>query len=195
MLNERQEIFCELYILYGNATKAYKGAGYETDHPGQAAHVLLKDPAVQQYMKERRAAIRKDRDLSRDRIIEEYSRIAFATPKDLFDDEDKMRPLSDITMDAAAAISGIKFGAEKDVDGKMHVYIEDIKTHSKIDALKELSKLMGYSLPEDPLKNKVVLQIDQIEIVHSSPGATSEKPLSDPDPSPELKPKSDAPTP
>lgn len=178
MLSDKQIMFCELYVTYGNATKAAKGAGYSENNPGQVGHELLKNVEIQQYIAARRSALIENHGVTRDRIIAELSKIAFFNVKELFNDDDTQKAMSDVTLDAAAAISTIKFGAGKDTSGNNVVIIEEYKTGNKIDANVALARMIGGYGPDDPAKKKIILTIDEIEIVDHNP-ELNEKPVYD----------------
>ena len=60
-MTERQENFCLEYAKCGNATEAYKAAGYKTNTPGSAwvcASQLLRNPKVKARVEELQAEIR-----------------------------------------------------------------------------------------------------------------------------------------
>lgn len=172
-MNDQNEIFCEYFLLYGNATKAYKLAGYTSNNPGQCAHEMLKRPDIKEYLAQRRSAIREAFDIKREDILNEYKRCAFSSAKDLVDEDDKPLEISEMTVDAAASISSMDFIVveDTDADGKVTKkrVIEKIRRVDKLTALAELARMLGVNTPTDPTKNKTPLSIDEIEIVHSSP--------------------------
>jgi|1185.fasta_scaffold00001_20 hypothetical protein len=178
MLDDRQIMFCELYITYGNATKAAKQSGYSENNPGQVGHELLKNPEIKQYLKDRHEALRKNHGVDRDMMINELKKLMTFNVKELFNDDDTQKAMSDITVDAAAAITTVKFGQGKDTSGNNVLIIEEYKTANKIDAISALAKMLGVAGPEDPSKNKQLLTIDEIEIIDHNPDA-NEKPVYD----------------
>lgn len=52
-LSVKQQKFCDLYLKYGNATKAAKEAGYSGKNAGQNAAKLLKNPKIKAFIDQR----------------------------------------------------------------------------------------------------------------------------------------------
>ncbi len=105
-LSSRMKRFCDEYVVDFNGRRAAKRAGYADSTNGslrvQAAR-LLKNAAVQGYLAEIQQAMDAEREMRRQRIIDELERIAFFNVDDVLDmfgsvdlelvDEDERRDL------------------------------------------------------------------------------------------------------
>ncbi len=83
MLNERQEKFCEAYAADPNGTKAARFAGFSGKYIGQAAYKMLRDPRIQRRIEEKRQNLQSHSEVTPERLIEQYRRIAMTSPTDL----------------------------------------------------------------------------------------------------------------
>ncbi|WP_067936481.1 terminase small subunit [Alicyclobacillus kakegawensis] len=68
----RQQAFCEYYIETGNATEAYRRAGYKAEGDAAATNAsrLLSNPRIQEYISERMKQKDQERIASQDEILE-----------------------------------------------------------------------------------------------------------------------------
>lgn len=89
-----------------NQTAAYIKAGFSPGGARQSASTLLKDPLVAaevaRLIKEKHKALH----MEVDEILARTAMIARSSPLALFDDAGKVRPMSDLDEEAAAAIAG-----------------------------------------------------------------------------------------
>src|SRR4051812_23274383 len=89
-LNKRQLKFVERYLLTGNATQSYIDAGFTKDRESarRAASKLLTNVDVRAPVAPKKQAAETEQiqriEITRDRIRQEYAKIAFANPKRLF---------------------------------------------------------------------------------------------------------------
>lgn len=126
-LSMQQERFVHEYLAETppNATAAYARAGYKAN--GQAARVaasrLLKQPAVQAAI----AAVRENDaakfEVTRERVLQEYAKLAFVDPRNFFDEDGGLKHPKD--MDAATAAALSQFEIEEEyADIGPHVELE-----------------------------------------------------------------------
>lgn len=153
-LNIRQMAFVREYVLRGNAARAYRLAGYSPDNADVHAAILLTRPNIQKAIREARAEIEKEYAVSRDRVIGEVARIAFANKLDCFEVDENGNVVPDfkrLTRDKAAAIQEIT--VEEYMDGRgddaERVKRTHVKLYDKQKALADLAKLMGYNEEKD----------------------------------------------
>lgn len=142
-LTERQRRFCDEYLIDFNGTQAYYRAGYSAKRDVVAANGsrnLLAKPAVQAYIQARQAELRKQTDITRDRVLQELAAIGFSDAADyvrVSGDETPtvmIRPTDNIPSEKRAALAGIKQGR----------YGIEIRLHDKLRALEQISRMMGY---------------------------------------------------
>ncbi|QSO55516.1 terminase small subunit (plasmid) [Alicyclobacillus curvatus] len=76
-LTPKQQAFCDYYIETGNATEAYKRAGYQAqDHVAEVnASRLLSNAKVREYIDERMKQKKNARIISQDRVLEFLSQV------------------------------------------------------------------------------------------------------------------------
>ena len=63
LLNEKQEKFCQSYVLHRNATKAAQAAGYSQTSAHNQGHRLLQDERIQERVQELTDGIATDVDV------------------------------------------------------------------------------------------------------------------------------------
>lgn len=75
-LTPKQRVFADEYILtHGNATGAYRTAGYKAKQASAGAHEILNNPKVKKYIALRTAEASTDKVLSVTEVLEELSSI------------------------------------------------------------------------------------------------------------------------
>jgi hypothetical protein len=102
--------------------------------------------------KENEAAIiesAKRLNLSRERILEEYAKLAFFDIRKIFTVDGGLMSIKDIDDESAAAIAGIESYDNKIPDTEIVLgTVRKIKIAEKKGALDSLCKVLGYNLPE-----------------------------------------------
>ncbi|MFC1733566.1 terminase small subunit [candidate division KSB1 bacterium] len=68
-LSQKQQLFCEYYLVDSNATLAAKRAGYSEKTAGSQGSNLLKNPNIQAYLKERNIDIQTETDFTIEKIM------------------------------------------------------------------------------------------------------------------------------
>ena len=137
-LSERQRQFVEAYLVSGNASEAYTEAGYKGR--GATARVnasrMLTNANIQDALTERRAQLASAYDVTPERVIQEWARVAFFSLRQAATWTNAGLDLHDsvtLSDDVAAAIAEVEiapneFGTKR-----------KLKAHSKIAALRALS--------------------------------------------------------
>jgi len=123
----------------GQAAKAYrKVMKNENSNDGSVqamASMMLKREEVWNEVNRLIAKMFKAPRITAGRILLETARMAFFDPRDLYEENGSLKPVKDLSDDAAAAISGFK--VREGVDGT-RTY--DVSFVSKLEALKVLGK-------------------------------------------------------
>lgn len=159
-LNERQEQFCNEYLLDLNATQAAIRAGYKEKTAYSMGQRLLKNVEVQNYIQQRKQDRVKRTEITQDMVIQELALIAFSNAADyasvveenvMVERDGEQFPLLDLdgnpvkyrtvrpvltaelTEDQKKALSVIKKGR----DGF------EVKPYDKVRALELLGKHLG----------------------------------------------------
>lgn len=141
-LSEKQESFCREYIVDFNANAAALRAGYAESSARQQGCKLLTNDNISDRISELSKKVVKKHDVTIERIIQEYSNIAFLDPIEVFKEDGSLKPLADMTESARRALSGIKIRSIGDGSGGL-VDITEVKIIDKRTALADLGKHLG----------------------------------------------------
>ena len=156
-LSAKRQRFAEEYLVDLNGTQAAIRAGYATIGAKVTASRLLTDANVQQAVQTGRARLSERTDVTVERVIEEYRRIAFADLRNLVavvGGDVVITDTDDLTDEQAASLAEVS--ATK--DGVR------IKTHSKIAALDSLAKHLGLFAAD----NKSVVEFAEPPVIPDS---------------------------
>lgn len=127
-LNPKQEKFCQLYATTGHATQSYLGAGYAANQKPRVAEAnasrLLSKASIQKRLAELRNEVAKESLLTRSDIIK-YLCEVITTPINAVDGDSRL------TQELQHGMEGMK-----------------LKMVGKMDAIKELNRMMGNYEPE-----------------------------------------------
>lgn len=141
ILRDRQkEIFVQRYVsgLSMNATKAAADAGIPMKDAKAQGERWLTEPLIRDRIAELLYPALRRCDITPDRIIEQYARIAFSDPRQCFDDQGNLMNLAELSWDVIAGISEYsptKFGHR-------------IKFESRKAALDKLAEIVKVIQPE-----------------------------------------------
>jgi phage terminase small subunit len=105
-LSQKQQAFVREYLIDLNAAAAARRAGYCKNRADAMGWENLRKPEIAaaiQTAKDKRA---ERTEITQDRVLKEYARLAFLDPRSFSDDEGNLLPLHKLSDDAAAAISG-----------------------------------------------------------------------------------------
>lgn len=152
-LTEKQELFCNEYLLDLNATGAARRAGYSEDSASAIGWENLRKPEIQARIQEIRAVMSKGFNITKEMIIQEYRRIAFFDIRNIHTADGAIKNVTDFDDDSAAAVAGIEVYEERvpsdDENEKIVVgNVKKIKIADKRAALDSLCKVLGYNAPE-----------------------------------------------
>ena len=143
-LTVKQKKFVQEYLIDGNATRAYKAAGYGSNGnlktPNVSAYQLLRNPRIQREIQHEMEERNRRVHIDQDKVLKELSKLAFSNIKRMssWTKEDITFFASrDISDDDAAAIQEIsinftQFGANL-----------KIKLYDKRQALVDLGNYLG----------------------------------------------------
>lgn len=146
-LNERQKKFCNEYLIDLNATQAAIRAGYSKRTARSIAQENLTKPDIQKFIQECQKKLQEKTGITQERVLQEYARIAFANPTNLYDEVGNLIEIHQLNEDQAAVIAGIDVLNEwgKDVKGNKEItgQTKRIKLWNKNAALDSLAKHLG----------------------------------------------------
>jgi phage terminase small subunit len=157
-LNPQQRAFCLEYVKTSNATRAAESAGYSAATAAVQGCQLLKKPLIATEIARLRRPAEKRAELTAQRLYEEVAKIAFSNVQELYDDQNNLKPISELPPEVAAIISQIE---DTGKGGKK------LKLHSKVAALEIAGKLLGV-LRQEPANQQAV------QIIIGNPPAIQE---------------------
>lgn len=111
-LTDKEEWLCRELLADGaeNQTRAYmrvyKGCTY--DSARTAAARKFSDVRIMNRLAELRDERNKRLEVSADRVLAELAKLAFHDPRDFFDDDGRLKPISELDPDHARVIAGIE---------------------------------------------------------------------------------------
>ena len=147
-LTPKQAAFVQEYLIDLNGKQAAIRAGYQAKTAEVQASKMLSKGKVQLAVQEGKAILAKRREVTADRIIAEYAKIAFANTLDYVrvnDDGHPVVDLSAMTVDQAAAISETQTETVWEGKGEDAQPVRKVKLkfHDKKGALDSLSRHLG----------------------------------------------------
>lgn len=106
-LTPKQARFVDEYLKDLNATQASIRAGYSAKTAEQQGPRLLGNVGVSAAIAERIKARERRTEITQDRVLQEYARLAFLDPARLFDDSGRPLPIQQMDEDTRRAIIGL----------------------------------------------------------------------------------------
>lgn len=106
-LTPKQQRFVEEYLVDLNATQAAIRAGYSAKTAEWIGPQLLGKTHVAAAVQAGRSALSARTEITQDRVLLEYARLAFLDPRKLFDNTGAPLPIQQLDDDTAAAIIGL----------------------------------------------------------------------------------------
>lgn len=145
LLTDKQQRFCEEYLVDLNATKAAIRAGYSEDSAGSIGHENLKKPEIQDYISKRQKELQEATGITQKRVLEEYAKIAFLDPRKLYTVDGALKPIRELGDEEAGAIASIEILEEKTGEEDVEVVgsTKKVKLHDKVKALDSLGRHLG----------------------------------------------------
>ena len=169
MLTEKQKRFCDEYLVDLNGTQAAIRAGYSKKTANEQAARMLANVSFQQYLNEKRNKLADKLEISQERVLKEYARIAFFDIRKVYSPTNTLIPINDMDDDAAACLAGVEvdeihegFGENRQLIG----HTVKVKLANKIAALDSLGKHLGlFERDNDQKKPEVLVPFsdDQVE--------------------------------
>ena len=146
-LNARQQRFVEEYLVDLNGSQAAIRAGYSSSSAKEIASQNLTKPEIQEAITEARAKMAERTQITQDMVLKEFARLGFHDIRTLFDEQERLKPISQLTRDQAAAVSSIKVVTKvlpsKDGQPADVEYIHEIKVWDKTASLTQIGRHLG----------------------------------------------------
>lgn len=145
-LNEKQKRFAREYLIDLNATQAAIRAGYSKKTAAAQASRLLTNVNLQNLIAAGANKLQERTEITAERVLQEYAKIAFLDPRKLFNDDDSLKHINELDDDTSAAIAGLDiqdtyegFGDEREFVGNL----KKIKLADKKGALDSIARHLG----------------------------------------------------
>ena len=106
-LTPKQQAFVAEYLVDLNATQAAIRAGYSAKTAEQQASRLLSNVKVAEAIAERMKERASRTEITQDRVLKEYARLAFFDPRKLFDSAGRPKAIHELDDDTAAVVAGL----------------------------------------------------------------------------------------
>lgn len=139
----KQSVFIKEYLVDMNATQAAIRAGYSKKTAGSIAEKLLRKADIQQAVKAEMDARSKATDLSIERVLLEYKRLALFDIRKLYNEDGSMKAIHDIDEDTASALTSIESDDLYDMDGKKIGNVRKLRAADKRAALCDVMRHLG----------------------------------------------------
>lgn len=147
-LTEKEEHFCREYVCDAglNATRAYRSAfsGVSYNTAKTESCKLLTKPYIQARIEELKQERYRRLEINPERVLFEVSKMAFYDPREFFNDDGQIKPLSEIDPDHAKLLCSLELRHKSSGDGSGGVtVITKIKLPDKQANLELLGKHLG----------------------------------------------------
>ena len=163
MLSVKHQYFADCILDGMTATDAAIEAGYSEKTAYSSGSRLAQDPAVMEYIASKRQKIEKKVDVSRERVMAEYAKLAFYDPRSIHNEDGTVKAIPDWNDDAAAALCGFEIKEEKayaTYEGddiakgdfakatERSGELKKFKMEQRKGALDSLCRMLGYDAPK-----------------------------------------------
>jgi len=141
-LTDKQQLFCEEYLIDLNATQAAIRAGYSEKTSSEMGYENLNKPQIAQYITYLRAKREKRTEVTSDRVVKELAKLAFFNMEDVIDERGVTKELTEWSRDDLAAIQEVtedKLGSEEDAV----IIRRKVKVSDKKASLELLARHLG----------------------------------------------------
>ena len=138
-MTDKQERFCQEYMIDLNATQAAIRAGYSVGTAEQIGYQLLQKTSVSNRIAQLRAEQSKRTGISADRVVRELAKVAFVDIGNVVDDTGALR--QDITPEDRAAVASIKVKNSETDSGSNEE--REVKLYDKLRALDLIGRHLG----------------------------------------------------
>lgn len=150
-LTPKQKRFCDEYLIDLNATQAAIRAGYSSKTAAEQASRLLTNVNIQTYIQEKRQQLQQKTNITQERVLEEYAKLAFFDIGNAFDEDGRLKPLHEMDDATRHAIAGLESFDEVEQAGEETFKsgtVRKIKVWDKRAALDSICKVLGFNAPE-----------------------------------------------
>jgi phage terminase small subunit len=138
--NHRHELYCRGIVEGKTSDRAYADAGYQPSRKN-ASRLRAKED-IQGRIRELQNRGLERHDVTVDRIIKQYAKLAFSDIRQLFDERGNLKPPCELPDAIAGAISNLEIATVQKGQGAVE-HVAKIKLGDKRSALVDLGKHFG----------------------------------------------------
>lgn len=162
-LTPKQQLFVDEYIIDFNATQAAIRAGYSEKTANRIASRLLSKVDIQSAIQE---AIdkRKERvEITQDDVVKEWAKLAFYDPRGFFDENKKMKHVSDLDDQTASAVAGMDvtrrfIGTSEEPEWEETTKIKLVDKRAALDSVAKHLGMFIDRIKDESGPKKIILQ-------------------------------------
>jgi len=141
-LTVKQKAFVNEYLIDLNATQAAIRAGYSVKTAKVIGHENMTKPYIAEAIRQNLEKRTENTEITTERVLEEYGRIAFLDMRQAFNEEGKLLPIHEMPEDVARALAGLDYTSIGNGDDQIGLTTK-IKLIDKKGALDSLSKYLN----------------------------------------------------
>ncbi|MDR1947608.1 MAG: terminase small subunit [Desulfovibrio sp.] len=153
-LTHMQRLFVAEYLVDLNATQAAIRAGYSARTANEQAARLLANVSIQESLETAMKKRERKIEITAEKVLEQYARFAFADVRQLFQEDGRLKPMSEWPDDAAAAVAGIE---TMELDGEVPGLVRKLKLVDKRASLADIGKHLGMFKEQIEVNGKIDL--------------------------------------
>lgn len=144
-LTPKQSQFVAEYLIDLNATQAATRAGYSARTANEQGARLLANVSVRAALQDAMKARSARTEVTADRVLAEYAKLAFLDPRRFYDANGGLIPVPLLPADVAAALSSMEITVERSQgeDGPTFADVKKIKFADKKGALDSVARHLG----------------------------------------------------
>jgi phage terminase small subunit len=142
-LTDKQRRFVDEYLIDLNATQAAIRAGYSAKTAQIIGFENLSKPIIAAALQLRMKAREARTEITQDRVLQEYAKLAFLDPRRFYDEAGTLIPVNLLPADVAAALVGVDITESYDKEGKSAITTKKIKFIDKKGALDSVARHLG----------------------------------------------------
>ena len=170
-LTPKQKRFVDEYLIDLNATQAAIRAGYSPKTANEQGARLLANVSIAQTIQKAMQDREQRTEITQDRVLLEYARIAFFDPRKLFRSDGSPKPIEELDTDTAVALAGLEVREEFEGAGENRAFVgytKKYKLANKLGALDSLAKHLGMldgkgREPENEMQTGVIIMPEVVE--------------------------------
>ncbi|MBN3848158.1 terminase small subunit [Paraburkholderia sp. Ac-20342] len=156
----KRERFVDEFLVDLNGTQAAIRAGYSPKTAVKQASRLLTKADIQEAIAARRLSMASKFEITRERVLEEYARLAFSDPRNFYRPDGTLKDVPELDAATAASLAGFEVvtqqTVEVDEEGNTTpapTVTKKVKWADKKSALDSIARLMGWN--QDRVKSEI----------------------------------------